>query len=121
MKKQAELLWVPNRNGLFVNIAAVLTESLNAGFIVMGLNREEGESFPDNSSDFVKAVNKTLSYSTLKKIKLISYTMKMNKKEIVEIARKYKIPLEHIWSCYLGQKKPCHKCLSCLRLKRAMS
>lgn len=119
MNETAKMVWVPNRNGLFVNLAAVIGESLNADIIVMGLNKEEGESFPDNSIDFVKAINRSLNYSTLNKIKLVSYTLNKYKKDIVRIAIDYKVPLNLIWSCYFGEKKPCLKCISCLRFIRA--
>jgi len=29
-------------------------------------------------------------------------------------------PLDRIWSCYGSDEKPCWRCASCLRLKRAL-
>lgn len=120
MNSLAQMVWVPNRNGLFVNISAVVAESMNAGLVVMGLNKEEAQSFPDNSKAFLKSINAAFNYSTLKKVKLVSYTLNKNKKEIVKIAKKINVPLKLVWSCYFGKKKPCLKCISCLRLKKAM-
>jgi len=53
MKKLAKVVWVPNRNSLFINIAASYAEALDADFIITGFNAEEGRSFPDNSREFV--------------------------------------------------------------------
>jgi 7-cyano-7-deazaguanine synthase len=109
-------IWIPNRNGLFINIAACYAEYFGADLIITGFNREEARQFPDNTPQFVSAINKSLSYSTLKKIKVKSYVEKLSKKEIYELGLKYKAPLKHIYSCYLGGKTMCGKCASCRRL-----
>jgi 7-cyano-7-deazaguanine synthase len=113
-------VWVPNRNGLFINIAAAFAESMGADAVVTGFNAEEAITFPDNSLPFIESIKKSLSYSTLNKVKVISYTQPMNKIDIVKLARQKNIPIELCWSCYLGGEKPCGKCESCLRLQRAL-
>ena len=52
-QKTADLVWVPNRNGLFVNIAACYADALNYNKIVIGANKEEGKTFKDNSVNFI--------------------------------------------------------------------
>ena len=53
----AAAVWVPNRNGLFINVAACFAESLGADRVVVGFNAEEAETFPDNSKDFLHAAD----------------------------------------------------------------
>ncbi|MGZ5280409.1 MAG: 7-cyano-7-deazaguanine synthase, partial [Pseudobdellovibrionaceae bacterium] len=48
-QETAKSVWVPNRNGIFLNIAAGFAESLKADQIIPGFNREEATTFPDNS------------------------------------------------------------------------
>ncbi|MBI4752815.1 7-cyano-7-deazaguanine synthase QueC [Candidatus Desantisbacteria bacterium] len=115
----AKAVWVPNRNGVFINIAASLAEEMNADVIVVGFNKEEAETFPDNSMEFVQAVNQSLAFSTLKKVQVISFTQGMNKKEIVELGQQLAAPFHLLWSCYLGGDKMCGKCESCQRCMRA--
>jgi len=112
-------LWVPNRNALFINIAAAYAESSGADLVVTGFNKEEATTFPDNSYEFVQAMNTTLSYSTMNKIRLISYTQRMNKEDILQLGQRLSLPMQYIWSCYRGEPKMCGKCISCLRLLRA--
>jgi 7-cyano-7-deazaguanine synthase len=114
-----EDVWVPNRNGLFVNVAACYAEYYGATLIITGFNREEAQEFPDNSARFVQAVNQSLSYSTLSKIKVKSYVAYLSKKEIYRLGLKYKAPLEYIYSCYLGGAQMCGECASCKRLIEA--
>lgn len=120
-KKTANLVWVPNRNGVFLNIAAAYAEALNCQQIITGFNKEEGVSFPDNSIFFVQSINKTFSFSTLKKIKLKSYTLNFDKCEIVKMGIKLKVPFNYLYSCYKEGPKMCGVCESCQRLKRAFS
>lgn len=107
--------WVPNRNGLLINVAACYAENIDADWVVCGFNREEGVDFPDNTREFVDAVNLGLAYSTLNQVRLISFVQNMDKAEIVTAARSLEIDLGQIWSCYRPGEKPCGQCPSCLR------
>lgn len=119
-RASARAVWVPNRNGVFLNVAASFAESLGAELLVTGFNKEEAATFPDNSVSFVQAANGFFHFSTLNHVKVISYTAKMTKREIVAKGRELKIPFEEIWSCYEGGPSPCQVCESCLRLARAL-
>lgn len=110
-------VWVPNRNALFINVAACFAEYYNADLIVTGFNFEEAREFPDNRKEFIDAINRMLQFSTLRRIKVISYVANYTKKEIYQLGLKYRAPLTHIYSCYLGGKKMCGRCASCLKLK----
>ncbi len=111
-----ENLWVPNRNALFINIAACYAEYHGASLIISGFNREEARAFPDNKPQFVAAINHSLMYSTLKRVKVRSYVTDYTKNQIYKIGLKYKAPLKYIYVCYLGEKKMCGKCASCKKL-----
>ena len=115
----AKAVWVPNRNGLFLNIAACYAESYKADTIVPGFNREEAVTFPDNSLDFIRATRKTFSFSTANKVDIQCYTISMGKTEIVELGKKMHVPFHKIWPCYQDLEKWCGVCESCQRSKRA--
>ena len=119
--ENAKAVWVPNRNGVFVHIAASFAESLGADTIVAGFNSEEAATFPDNSLRFVNSANQMLRLSTLSKPKVISYVQSFNKTGIINMGLKHKVPFELIYSCYVSDKegKMCGKCESCARLRRA--
>ncbi len=112
-------LWVPNRNGLFINIAACYAEYYGADLIVTGFNVEEAREFPDNTAGFIQSINKTLRYSTLLRVSVVSYVADLTKKEIYRLGLQSKAPLEHVYSCYLGKTKMCGKCASCRKLFKA--
>lgn len=116
----ARKVWVPNRNGLFINIAAAFAEALGAELIVTGFNAEEAATFPDNTPQFVEAANQALAYSTLNRVRVVSYTQNLSKAEIVDLGAELGVPFEHIWSCYHGAERMCGRCESCRRLIRAL-
>ena len=47
--KSMKAVWVPNRNGLFLNIAACYADSYGYRDIIIGANKEEAATFSDNT------------------------------------------------------------------------
>jgi 7-cyano-7-deazaguanine synthase len=119
--ERARNVWVPNRNGSFVAVAAAFAESTKTNSIIMGLNAEEAKTFPDNSEDFLKATNDALALSTLAKVRLASPTIAMTKTEIVGEFMKLDIDPTLFWCCYEGGKRLCGRCESCARTIRAFN
>lgn len=119
-ESSAKSVWVPNRNALFINIAACFCEANNYNSIIIGANKEEGETFKDNSSKFIDAINESLKNSTNNNVKVLAPLINYTKEEIVKIAIEKEIPFNLLYSCYSNEEKHCGKCESCLRLKRAL-
>lgn len=119
-QETAKAVWVPNRNGVFLNIAASFAEANGAQFVVPGFNSEEALTFPDNSIDFMTAMDKSLSYSTSTQVRVQCFTSDLNKTQIVQLGLRLEVPFEMVWPCYFGDSNPCGQCESCLRFQRAM-
>jgi len=113
-------VWVPNRNGVFVAVGAAFAEGYGAAVVVAGFNAEEAVRFPDNSAAFVAAANRALRYSTAGRVKLTSYTAKMDKAEIVAHGSRIGLPWEYLFPCYGEGPTPCGECSSCRRTARAL-
>lgn len=113
-------VWVPNRNGLFLNIAASYCDAFGYEDIIIGANKEEGATFSDNTQEFADRVTSEFEYSTLVKPKVKVPLITYDKIETVRLALENKIPLELVMSCYNGGEKHCGKCESCIRLKNAL-
>ena len=119
-KDSAKKVWVPNRNGVFLNIAASFADSMKFNYIIFGANSEEAATFPDNSEIFIEKINNSFEYSTLVQPKVVAPLAKLTKKEIVKLAIEHEIPFNLLRSCYSTSDKHCGECESCLRLKRAL-
>jgi 7-cyano-7-deazaguanine synthase len=114
---RAEAVWVPNRNGLFANMAASFADAFKADAIIVGFNAEEAATFSDNSIACADALTKSFSFSTLAKPRIVAPTAGLRKEEIATIAARRDIV--EFWSCYLGGEKMCGACESCVRAARA--
>ncbi len=117
----AKAVWVPNRNGIFLNIAAAFAENLNAEWVVPGFNLEEAATFPDNSEAYLQAASRAFQFSTSNQVQVRCFTTDLTKPEIVTLGRKLGVPFDLIWTCYFGEATPCGRCESCQRLTRALA
>lgn len=120
-EETAKSVWVPNRNGIFLNIAAAYAEALGAHAVIPGFNAEEAVTFPDNSKEFMEQATRSLKYSTSNHVTVGCYTIHMKKPDIVRLGQGLKIPWELIWPCYFSGDKWCGQCESCQRSKRAFA
>lgn len=119
-ENSAKNVWVPNRNGLFLNIAGSYADGEDYDYILIGANKEEAGTFPDNTQTFVDRVNAEFEFSTNKHPKVVAPLINCDKNDIVKLALENDIPLNLVKSCYAGGEKHCGKCESCIRLKNAL-
>jgi len=116
----ADAVWIPNRNGLFLNAGAALAENIGADCVVVGFNAEEGATFPDNSSAFVDAANAALRFSTRGRVRVVCETLDLRKPEVLRLGMEREAPLDLVWPCYRAGERLCGRCESCLRFLRAV-
>ena len=119
-KESASLVWVPNRNALFLNIAASFADSFNYDYILFGANKDEAETFPDNTESFRSKISDLFQISTLAKPKVVAPLINFTKNDIVKVAMESNIPLEFVRSCYIGDEKHCGECESYKHLREAL-
>jgi len=119
-ENSAKSVWVPNRNGLFLNIAGSFADSYGYDYIIIGANKEEARTFPDNTQSFIDSVTEEFRYSTQNHPKVIAPLINSDKNDIVMLALQAKVPLELTMSCYKDTKRHCGICESCTRLKNAL-
>ena len=117
-------VWVPNRNGLFLNIAACYCDKFEIDYIIFGANKEEAQKFPDNSKEFIENSNAFFEYSTIVKPKIIAPCLEFDKIDIINYAIDNKLSFKVLKSCYqskkISGKKHCGECMSCKYLKSAL-
>jgi len=121
--KKIPSTYVPARNTVFLAIALSFSEAINAEAVFIGATATDYSGYPDCRPEFIKAFQKLSDIGTKKglekkPIKIIAPLLFLTKAEIIKEGIKLKAPLDKTWSCYLGGKKACGRCDSCLlRLK----
>lgn len=114
----ADSVWVPARNTVFTSIAASYAESIGAEIIIVGWDKEEANTFPDNSKEYLKSFNSLLKIASPINIEIKAPAIDLNKNEIVQLGIEVNAPMELSYSCYKGNEKHCGVCESCMRRKR---
>ncbi len=118
-KETAKVVWVPARNAVFLSIGAAFCDHFNFDSVVVGFNKEEAATFPDNSSDFLARFNDALEYAVLGNVQVHAPLIQSDKSEIALLGLQIDAPLEWSWSCYAADSTPCSVCESCVRRSRA--
>ncbi len=118
--KSKEKVWIPNRNGVFINIAGAYADSFGYNKIIIGANKEEGMTFSDNSKEFIERAASLLEFSTQIKPQVIAPLIELEKHEIMLLGKKLNLPFKLIRSCYADTDEHCGVCESCNRLKRGL-
>lgn len=117
----AKSVWVPNRNGILLSIAAGFAEGLGAGFVVPGFNAEEAATFPDNTGEYLESLGATWKFSTATHVRAFCFSTAMNKTQIVAEGKALGLPFAKLWPCYFAGEQWCGQCESCQRYKRALA
>ena len=119
-RESAKSVWVPNRNGVFLNIGASFAEALGASVIIPGFNKEEATTFPDNSTEYMTALDASYAFSTQNSVKVKCYSHELTKNQIVEDMKNLDVDWSLVWPCYRSGDKHCGQCESCKRFYRAL-
>lgn len=106
---------VPNRNMIFLSIAAARAITLKIGNIGYAAHASDYSVYPDCRPEFIEAIDKALLLGNLwDPVHLIAPFKHLSKTEIVKLGLEINVPFELTWSCYLGGDRPCLECGTCL-------
>lgn len=109
----------PARNLLFLTIAASYAYTKSIRVVSIGILANP--TFPDQTIEFIKNSETTLSEAVGTTMKILVPFITLNKYEVVELAKKYNFPLGMTYSCYEGSEQPCNSCSSCTERKKVMN
>jgi len=110
--------YVPGRNTVFIALALSLAEASGAARLVLGVNAVDYSGYPDCRPDYLEAFQQLADLATRagregRGVRLWAPLVEWDKPRIVREALRLGVPLEHTWSCYAGDKRPCGVCDSC--------
>ncbi len=104
----------PNRNMLFLSIAAGYAQTIGAGYVAYAAHSNDRAVYPDCRPEFVKSVAETIRLGTGGLVGLLAPFVDMTKTEIVRRGMKLTVPFRLTWSCYVGNDRPCGRCGTCV-------
>ena len=103
--------FLPTRNLLFVVLGAAYAFSISCDVVALGILANP--IFPDQKDEFFKRAEDCVSAALDRRVKVLTPLIKLDKREILKLARKYEIPLKTTYFCHSGGDLPCGKCISC--------
>lgn len=106
--------YISNRNLIFYSIAGHFAEVQRCETIVGGHNREDCADFPDAAASFFSRLEALTNEALLSRNVRIELPLAAwSKRQVLERAIQWKVPLENTWSCYWDAPVPCGTCSSC--------
>lgn len=103
--------FLPGRNLLFLLLASTYACEIGAAGISIGILSEEYSLFPDQTAGFLSKAEDIISTMTGRDMTVIAPLIGFTKRDVVALAEKKGIV--GTYSCHLGGKTPCGKCIAC--------
>jgi 7-cyano-7-deazaguanine synthase len=110
---------VPNRNMLFLSLAAAIGIDRGCTILAAGIYAEGATHFPDTTSKFLYSFDLTLDASTESAIACWFPFKDLPKTFVVNEAHRLGLPTELAWTCYNNGPHPCGTCPSCQKRAEA--
>lgn len=111
--------YVPNRNMLFLAIAAAFAENHGVTDIFYGAQKHDIYGYWDTTFDFLNRINTVFSLNRKNTIKIKAPFIDYTKSDVVRLGTELNVRYDKTWSCYRGKNnKACGVCGTCAeRLK----
>ena len=107
---------VPNRNMIFLSIAAAYAISLQADGIAYAAHAGDHAIYPDCRQPFINSLAHTLSVANMwnKPLIVLAPFINMSKIQILKEGLLLDVDYSRTWTCYNGGSKPCMQCGACV-------
>lgn len=105
---------VPNRNMIFLSIAAGYAISQRARVVAFGGHSGDHTIYPDCRPEFVSALKEAIRIADWHSVELIAPFANLSKSEICKLGKGLHVPFSLTWSCYEGAEHHCGKCGTCV-------
>lgn len=107
----------PNRNMIFISIAASYAFKLGIDKLAIGVAGQN--TYSDTKNSFIKSIASTLSESVAD-FEMIVPFVDHNRKLVIDESRRLQVPIEKTFSCNCLGDRHCLLCNSCLDRQQAL-
>ncbi len=118
-QKRQPPTYVPNRNMVFLSLAAAYAEARGVRDIFYGAQAQDEYGYWDCTVDFVRKINDVLRLNRRGAVRVHAPFAGMSKAYVVRMGTRLGVDYAHTWSCYRGGRIPCGRCPSCMERKKA--
>jgi 7-cyano-7-deazaguanine synthase len=104
---------VPNRNAIFLNIAAAACDAMGGGVVLYGAHKSTAGIYPDTTPQFVNKASEAILEGTGGKVWVAAPFIEHTKAGVVDIGAELEVPFNDSWSCYANGSHHCGECYAC--------
>lgn len=107
------LTYVPNRNMIFLALAAAYAETMNVTDVYYGAQSHDMYGYWDTTPDFLQRLNDVFSLNRKTPIQIKAPFVSYSKTDILRLGLELGVDYSQTWSCYEGQDMACGQCPTC--------
>jgi 7-cyano-7-deazaguanine synthase len=107
------ITYVPNRNMIFLALAAAYAESHGAREVFYGAQRHDLYGYWDTTPDFLDRLNAVHALNRKMPIRIEAPFVNFSKADILRQGLEIDVDYAKTWSCYEGQSLACGICPTC--------
>jgi 7-cyano-7-deazaguanine synthase len=110
--------YVPNRNMIFLALAAAYAETNGVSDIYYGAQSHDMYGYWDTTPEFLERLNQVYRLNRRTPIQIKAPLVNHSKTDILHLGLELEVDYAQTWSCYEGQEVACGRCPTCTeRLK----
>ncbi len=115
------ITYVPNRNMIFLSLAAAYAESHGVGQVFYGAQRHDLYGYWDTTTEFIGRINSVLSLNRKNAVEILAPFVEWSKADILREGFRIGVDYGKTWSCYEGQDLACGICPTCAERQAAFA
>ncbi|NJN54567.1 MAG: 7-cyano-7-deazaguanine synthase [Anaerolineae bacterium] len=105
--------YVPNRNMIFLALAAAYAETNGVSDIYYGAQQHDMYGYWDTTPQFLAGLNDVYSLNRKTPIHIQAPFVQRSKADILRLGFEMGVDYSQTWSCYEGQEVACGRCPTC--------
>lgn len=105
--------YVPNRNMIFLALAAAYAETQGVTDVYYGAQRHDMYGYWDTTADFLERLNGVFRLNRKRPIQIQAPFVDYSKTEILRMGLELGVDYAETWSCYEGEELACGRCPTC--------
>ncbi|MBP7997821.1 MAG: 7-cyano-7-deazaguanine synthase QueC [Chloroflexi bacterium] len=115
------LTYVPNRNMIFLALAAAYAETQGVTDVYYGAQRHDMYGYWDTTSDFLQRLNDVFTLNRKTPIQIKAPFVNYSKTDILRLGLELGVDYSQTWSCYEGKEVACGQCPTCAERLQAFA
>lgn len=113
--------YVPNRNLIFLALAAAWAETQDVTEVFYGAQRHDLYGYWDTTPTFLERINQLLGLNRQKAIQIQAPFVDHSKADLLRVGLALDVDYAQTWSCYEGGERACGVCPTCAERLQAFA